>query len=127
MKALRTAVAIIAIAPVFFTVVSGQWPAHRLPGVPRTPDGRVDLNAPTPRTPDGKPDLSGVWAVLRQTPRVDTGVGGAGGTPLPDGTVPNNLGQFWDIGFGMREPLPFQTFRKSATKTRFTTEWSIES
>jgi len=108
MKALRTAVAIIAIAPVFFTVVSGQWPAHRLPGVPRTPDGRVDLNAPTPRTPDGKPDLSGVWAVLRQTPRVDTGVGGAGGTPLPDGTVPNNLGQFWDIGFGMREPLPFQ-------------------
>ena len=109
MKLLRAAVAIIAIAPVFSAVVlSGQWPAYRVPGVPRTPDGRGDLNASTPRTPDGKPDLSGVWTVVRQTPRVDTGVGGAGGTPLPDGTVPNNLGQFWDIGFGMSEPLPFQ-------------------
>jgi hypothetical protein len=45
---------------------------------------------------------------VRLTPRVFVGVGGAGGTPLPDGTVPNNLGQFWDIGFGMKEPLPFQ-------------------
>jgi hypothetical protein len=26
--------------------------------VPRTADGKVDLNAPTQRTPDGKPDLS---------------------------------------------------------------------
>jgi hypothetical protein len=38
-----------------------QWLDHKKPGVPRTADGKPDLNAPAPRTPDGKPDLSGVW------------------------------------------------------------------
>jgi len=34
---------------------------YRVPGVPRTADGKVNLTAPTPRAPDGKPDLSGTW------------------------------------------------------------------
>src|SRR5215472_17948103 len=38
-----------------------QWIHYRAPGVPRTPDGRVNLAAPTPKAVDGKPDLSGVW------------------------------------------------------------------
>src|SRR5258708_3310872 len=38
-----------------------QWVNYRIPGVPRTADGKVNLMAPTPRTPDGKPDLSGTW------------------------------------------------------------------
>jgi hypothetical protein len=38
-----------------------QWLGYRVPGVPRTADGKVDLAAPVPRTPDGKPDLSGTW------------------------------------------------------------------
>ena len=38
-----------------------QWPTFSPPGIPRTPDGKVDLKAPAPRLPDGKPDLSGVW------------------------------------------------------------------
>jgi len=41
--------------------VGAQWLNYRVPGVPRTADGKVDLTAPTPRTPDGKPDLSGTW------------------------------------------------------------------
>lgn len=41
--------------------VQAQWLNYRIPGIPRTPDGKVDLSAPTPRTPDGKPDLSGTW------------------------------------------------------------------
>src|SRR4051794_39431773 len=102
MKLLRTAVAIGAIIVALSPVLSGQWPVYRVPAVPRTPDGKVDLNAPAPRTSEGKPDLSGIWAFFRSTPRVDVGIGGAGGTPLPDGTVPNNLGQFWDIGFGAK-------------------------
>ena len=84
-----------------------QWPPYRTAGAPQAPDGRVNLTAPTPRTPDGKPDLSGIWDYLQPTARVFVGIGGAGGTPLPDGTIPNILRQFWDIGFGMQEPLPF--------------------
>ena len=30
--------------------LSAQWPLHQAPGVPKTPDGKVDLNAPAPRT-----------------------------------------------------------------------------
>jgi hypothetical protein len=43
--------------------LSAQWLGYPTPGIPRTPDGKPNLAAPTPRTPDGKPDLSGVWAV----------------------------------------------------------------
>ena len=49
-------VSAVAIAP-----LSAQWPAFSPPGVPHTPDGKVDLKAPAPRLPNGKPDLSGVW------------------------------------------------------------------
>jgi len=38
-----------------------QWIKLPTPGVPRTPNGDVDLSAPAPRMPDGKPDLSGIW------------------------------------------------------------------
>ena len=38
-----------------------QWPAVKSASAPRTPDGAVNMLAPSPRTPDGKPDLSGIW------------------------------------------------------------------
>jgi hypothetical protein len=41
--------------------LTAQWPNHLTPGLPRTPDGKLDLTAPAPRSADGKPDLSGVW------------------------------------------------------------------
>jgi hypothetical protein len=41
--------------------VRAQWLNYRIPGVPRTADGKVNLTAPTPRAPDGKPNLSGTW------------------------------------------------------------------
>lgn len=39
----------------------GQWIHVLSPGIPRTPDGKPDLNAAAPRLADGKPDLSGIW------------------------------------------------------------------
>ena len=39
----------------------GQWLQYATPGIPRTPDGKPNLTAPTPRAADGKPDLSGLW------------------------------------------------------------------
>lgn len=38
-----------------------QWFDWQQQDLPRTPDGDVDLNAPTPRGPDGKVDFSGTW------------------------------------------------------------------
>src|SRR5277367_4591398 len=40
---------------------AGQWLNFRTPGIPRTADGKADLNAPAPKSADGKPDLSGLW------------------------------------------------------------------
>ena len=40
---------------------AAQWLSLPLPGTPRTPDGKPNLNAPAPRAADGKPDLSGIW------------------------------------------------------------------
>jgi hypothetical protein len=48
-----------------------QWLDRPTPGIPRTPDGKPNLTAPTPRGPDGKPDLTGVWNGPTPEPRLD--------------------------------------------------------
>jgi hypothetical protein len=40
---------------------SAQWVGIRTAGLPRLPDGSVDLKAPPPKTPDRIPDLSGIF------------------------------------------------------------------
>jgi len=42
-------------------LLPAQWLKITTPGLPRNPDGKVNLSAPVPRTPEGKPDLSGLW------------------------------------------------------------------
>ena len=55
----------VFLRKVFFLLLPigafAQWLNYPAPGIPRTADGKPNLNAPTPRTADGKPDLSGVW------------------------------------------------------------------
>jgi hypothetical protein len=43
------------------TSVGAQWEPYPWKNMPRTPDGKVDMNAPPRRTADGKIDLSGFW------------------------------------------------------------------
>jgi hypothetical protein len=48
-------------ALLFAAAAHAQWRNYPTPEVPRTPDGKPNLSAPTPKTAEGKPDLSGVW------------------------------------------------------------------
>jgi len=43
------------------TAVFAQWWKYPTAGVPRTPDGKVNMSAPVPRTPEGRPDFTGIW------------------------------------------------------------------
>ena len=43
---------------------AAQWLHEPTRGLPRLPDGKPDLAAPTPRAPDGHPDLGGLWHKL---------------------------------------------------------------
>jgi hypothetical protein len=43
--------------------LAAQWLNYPAAGIPRLPNGKPDLSAPTPRTRDGKPDLSGIWFI----------------------------------------------------------------
>ena len=57
-----------SLAPAFVLAVmcgsvsiAAQWIKYPTAGVPRLPDGKPNLSAPTPRMADGKPDFSGMW------------------------------------------------------------------
>lgn len=75
--------------------VATQWLNHPTVGVPRTPDGRPNLSAPTPRSRDGHPDLSGLW--MPQHTLYQTG---------DDNFHP--AGFFVDLGTDMKEGLPYR-------------------
>src|SRR5450755_671381 len=119
---MRNSISSVAIATVFVAggvAVFAQWPSYPT-GVPKTPDGKPDLTAPTPRTADGKPDFSGTWGL---------GGGGGGGrgrgggqtkgappapaTPVTPAAAASPSdppsGQFFNIGAGFKDgQLPFQ-------------------
>ena len=96
MKAFAAAFALIAVSLTSMSV-SAQWPNYPTSGVPRTPDGEVDMNGPVPRTADGHPDLSGLWRRARAANR--DGEAPADGPPVA---------AFRDVGSNIDGGLPFQ-------------------
>jgi hypothetical protein len=118
----------------FPAALSAQWPDYKEAGVPRTPDGKVKMDAPAPRTADGKVDFSGVWGLAFGGGGGRGGGRGGRGGPPPNaagGPPPNAAGgppppppgpppvpelkpgeipaaTFGNIGAGFKDGLPLQ-------------------
>jgi hypothetical protein len=109
-KALLGALLATAVAPAF-----AQWPPYPTPGLPRTADGKVDLDAPPPRTPSGKVDFSGLWD-RTPTPRgpIDGQLGWAPKVPPPPDSPP--LAHFFDVGAQFE--VPYTEWAREVTRQR---------
>ena len=125
---LFSAVAAVALAA-FPLGLPAQWQDYPGKGVPRTPDGKPNLTAPTPRTADGKPDLSGVWEFrgnlggAGRGPRRGAQPGTAPATPpAPPPPEPPASGPpvatFRNIGSGFKEGLPLLPWAADLLKQR---------
>jgi hypothetical protein len=86
---------------------AAQWLKYPTAGVPRTADGKPNLNAPAPRTPDGRPDLSGIWDIEHNR-------------PCPAGGCADmEVGQeFVDIGWSLKGGLPYRPWAAELRKER---------
>src|SRR5256885_848755 len=103
MKASLVAVVTVALS----APLAAQCLNPPTPGVPRTADGKPNLTAPAPRTPDGKPDLSGTWQPVSRN---------RGPESLEGQTV--RATQFWDIGLGLPDGLPYQSWARDLRNSR---------
>jgi hypothetical protein len=111
-----TRVTICAVRRLFLTLVlagavshtvSAQWLKYPNAGIPRLPDGKPNLSAPTPRTADGKPDLSGIWEPAHNRPCPPGG--------CADFEVPQ---EFINIGWSLPDGLPYQPWAAALAKKR---------
>ena len=109
MRIFRVSAAILFALITSAFALLAQWPNYPTPG-PRTTEGTVDFAAPPPRTAYGKADFSGLWEPAHI---VKTGLAaGLNGTPPLPFPIPSSPGdppvaQFFNIGAGWKEGLPF--------------------
>lgn len=88
---------------------AAQWVGYPTAGVPRKPDGKVDMTAPAPRLANGKPDFSGIWISDRTEPGEET-ISDA--STLPSGRHMQNM------GVDMPGGLPYQPWLVPIVKER---------
>ena len=104
--ALRALILVLLLCPLS-EHVRGQWLNYPTAGVPRTADGKPNLNAPSPRAADGKPDLSGLWVM--QTRR-------EGNPNFPGCDAVSD--EFVNIAVSRSGGLPYQAWARDLVKAR---------
>jgi hypothetical protein len=109
MKAVPRALVLTVLCAGLSATAAAQWPNHPTRNVPRTADGKPNLEAPPPRTADGKVDLSGVW-------RGGGAAAGRGAAPASPTDVP--VAAFRDIGAAFKDGLPLTPYGAEVLKTR---------
>ena len=119
-------VILIAAVP---AAVFAQWEPYPTPGVPRTPDGKPNLSAPTPKTQDGKPDLTGIWEnappAVRTPPAPAPSKAPAANGDFFAGLKTNDdflavakRSPFWYLGSSLKDGLPFQPWAAELHRQR---------
>ena len=99
-----TTALLAAMVAALSSSLSAQWPLHSV-NLPKGPDDKPNLSAPTPRTAAGKPDLSGVWMIYN------------GPEPNgPPGRPPRVTGG--NAGARFKDGLPFQPWAADLQKKR---------
>ena len=126
-RRLVVGVSILALLVSVSSLLLAQWPNYPTRDVPKTADGKPDLNAPIPRMPDGKPDLTGCGRRLAGRRGITASAARPATLrylrlrrrlqpPTADGSPP--IATFFNLGAGFKDGLPYTPWAADLRKKR---------
>ena len=125
-SSLMRTIALALLTVSMSVTVAAQWVKYPTPGVPKLPNGAVNLNAPTPTAADGRPDLSGLWTGTSSIPDpACVGKPGCiGQEPIPiqaihiGFTAPDQMQRAISGGLDIFQLLPYQSWAVELVRRR---------